>query len=51
MGGGEISCYVLYKCTQDKWNDFSILCSTDKASIKVSALFGTCQFGKEMASW
>lgn len=33
----------------DKWNYFSIACSTDKPSVKVPAPFGTCRFGKEVA--
>lgn len=30
---------------------FSTPCSTDKALVKALALFGTWQFGKEVANW
>lgn len=34
-----------------KLNGFSTLCIGDKVSVKVLALFGTWQLGKEVASW
>lgn len=48
-GKASISCYGLYKYMWDKWNYFSITCSTDKPPVKVPGPFDTCKFGKEVA--